>query len=76
MRQFCGPKIAPVFEKELVHVDSCHTVHVSRRIYNKRFRSDANEVPKPEDVIPTFRTPPEKIRIGSFLFKLHASQYI
>ena len=76
VRQFCRPKIAPVFEKELVHVDSHHTVHVPRRIYNKRFRSYANEVPRPEDVIPTVRTPPEKIRINSFLFKLHASQYI
>ena len=45
VRQFCGPKIAPVFEKELVHVDSRHTVHVPRRIYNRRFRSDANEAP-------------------------------
>ena len=72
VRQFCGPKIAPVFEKELMHVDSHHTVLVSipSRMYNKRSRSDAKQEPKPEDIIPTFRTPPKIIRIGSFLFKL------
>ena len=74
VRQFCGPKIAPVFENELMHVDSHHTVLVSipSRMYNKRSRSDAKQEPKPEDIIPTFRTPPKIIRIGSFLFKLQA----
>ena len=30
VRQFCGPKIAPLYEKELVHVDSRRTVHVPK----------------------------------------------
>ena len=74
VRQLCGPKIASVFGKESMHVDSHHTVHVPipSRMYNKRSRTDAKQEPKPEDIIPTFRTPPKIIRIGSFLFKLQA----
>ena len=74
VRQLCGPKIASVFGKKLMHVDPYHTVHVSipSGMYNKRSRSDAKQEPKPEDIIPTFRPPPKIIRIGSCLFKLQA----
>ena len=74
MRQLCGSKIAPVFEKELMHVDSHHIVLVPipSRMYNKRSRWDAKQESKPGDIIPTFHTPPKIIRIDSFLFKLPA----
>ena len=58
LRQLCGPKIPHVFER--------HTVCV----YNQRPRSDVDQEPEPEEVQPTFRTPPGWIMIGAILIAI------